>query len=68
MQTGQIGRQFRAELEDFTGNWVLDRQYMGMQRLPAKICKRCLGFRRQQRCLGTKAGSVDIITQKGMAD
>ncbi len=36
MQTGEVGRQFRSELKDFAARRVLDRQYMGMERLSAK--------------------------------
>ena len=39
MQTGKIGRQFRAEPHDFTVNRVLESQYMGVERLPAKVPK-----------------------------
>ncbi len=68
MQTGQIGRQFRAEPQDFTGNWVRDRQYMGMQGLSAKGCKGDLGWLRQQRRLCPKTRPVGLIAEQRMPD
>ena len=68
MQTGKIGRQFRPQLKDFTGDGVLDRQYMGMERLPAKGFEGGLGRFGQQGGLGAEPRSVDVIAQERMAD
>jgi hypothetical protein len=46
MQTGKIGRQFRPQLNDFTGEGVFQREYMGMEGLPAK------GFKGGLACMG----------------
>ena len=47
MQTGKVGRQFRTEPQDFTGCWVRNREYMGMEGLSAKGRKCALGCFRQ---------------------
>ena len=43
MQTGKGRRQFRAEPHQFTGNWVLEIQYVGVEGLPAKVLQGTLG-------------------------
>ena len=68
MQTGKIGRQFRAEPQDFSGNGVFDRQYIGMQGLSAKGRQRALRRLRQKRRFGPKSRSVNLIAHQGMTD
>src|SRR5260370_9438489 len=68
MQTVKIGRQFRAEPQDFTGSGVFNDQYMGMQGLSAKGLERGLGGLWQKRRFGPKSRAVDIITHERMPD
>ena len=68
MQTGKLRRQFRAEPQDFTGDWMFDDQDMGMQALSGKLTKRGLGRSRQQRGLGPEPWAVDLIAQERVAD
>ena len=68
MQTGKIGRQFRAEPQDFTGSGVLNYQYMGVQGLSAKIRERRPGGLRQKRRFGAKTRPVHVVTDKRVPD
>ena len=63
MQTGKIGRQFRAETQEVMGNWVFDCEYVGMQGLPAKGCQGLLGLLRQKCRFSAKTRPVDVVPQ-----
>src|ERR1700686_2669607 len=39
-----------------------------MQGLSSKPCQRLAGFRREAGALGSKAGPIGVVAQKGMAD
>jgi len=68
MQTGKSRRQFRAEPHQFTDNWVLEIEYMGVEGLSAKVLERSLGGFRQQGRLASEAGPVNVIAEQGVAD
>src|SRR6516162_10287487 len=68
MQTGKIGRQFRAEPQDFSGIWVFDCKYVGMQGLSAKSPERGLRRLRQKRRFGSKSQPVNLIAHQRMTD
>ena len=68
MQTGKIRRQFRAEPHQFTANWVLEAQYMGVEGLSAKILQGNLGRFRQQGGLAEESGPINAVAQERVAD
>jgi len=68
MQTGKIGRKFRPKLQYFTGDWVLDRQYMGMKGLSAKGCQGVLALPGQKGRFGPETGPIGVVAHHRVPD
>src|SRR5580704_16872473 len=67
MQTQEIIRQFRPELQNFAAHGMFEGHYIGMQRLPAKDGERSAGCGWKQFFLGAKSAAVDVVAEERMA-